>query len=383
MTVWGMRVLASLAGTRSASSLPFHWKITILSFHSKPKENCRNPNLDQEHEFSRGIGGTNNPFRVKASVEAPWPLVSFGLINQAIFRLAQVRQGQTRSNMAKPVGQTRSNKAKQGQTRPNNVKWGHLFSSASWWWRCPLLQPCACCLQASLCPENERYSKIVFCNFRYWPFPSSSFQIHQWDRHSPSYPWAPRYYPESMWRVKLYKLLSWSCVENFTSSPKPRHLRRYSVLPFLPTLLSITWREEEATTVGKSVLKPFPRWIPLPCRPCRFCQQIWKRPTAHLTILTLEGSDHNNAGVLSNQHPTQSNILWSPWLLIIKGGQEGPRYLRIETGLTLDHILTQFFKPSYWPQASADCSAGCSTCPAPRILQNPRCSGQVPTPRTP
>ena len=129
MTVWGMRVLASLAGTRSASSLPFHWKITNLSFHSKPKQDRRNPNLDQEHEFSRGIGGTNNPFRVKASVEAPWPLVSFGLINQAIFQLAQVRQGQTRSNMAKPVGQTRSNKAKQGQTRPNSVKQGQTMSN--------------------------------------------------------------------------------------------------------------------------------------------------------------------------------------------------------------------------------------------------------------
>ena len=192
MTVWGMRVLASLAGTRSASSLPFHWKITILSFHSKPKENCRNPNLDQEHEFSWGICGADNPLRVKASVKATRSLVSFGSINQAIVRLAQVKQGQTRSNMAK-----------QGQTRPNKAKQCHLFSSASWWWRCPLLQPCACCLQASLCPENERYSKIVFCNFRYWPFPSSSFQIHQWDRHSPSYPWAPRYYPEITLRVKF------------------------------------------------------------------------------------------------------------------------------------------------------------------------------------
>ena len=276
--------------------------------------------------------------------------------------------------------------AKQGSTRSNKAKWSQMESPVFFGFLLVEVSNAAALrlLSPGLdLPWKRQDIQSSLWNFRNWPFPSSSFQIHQWDRHSPSYPWAPRYYPESMLRVKLYKLLSWSCVENFTSSPKPRHFSRYSVLPFLPTLLSITWREEEATTVGKSVLKPFPRWILPPCRPCRYCHQIWKRPTAHLTILTLEGSDHNNAGVLSNQHPTQSNILWSPWLLIIKGGQEGPRYLRIETGLTLDHIWTQFFKPSYWPQASADCSAGCSTCPAPRILQNPRCSGQVLTPRTP
>ena len=164
MTVWGMRVLASLAGTRSASSLPFHWKITNLSFHSEPKEDCRNPNLDQEHEFSWGICGTDNSLRVKASVKATRPLVSFGSINQAIVQLAQVKQGQTRSNMAKQ-GQTWPNKVQQGQTRLNEVKWSHLFSSASCWWRCPMLRPCACCLQASICPENAKIFRVLFETF--------------------------------------------------------------------------------------------------------------------------------------------------------------------------------------------------------------------------
>ena len=202
MTVWGMRVLASLAGTRSASSLPFHWKITNLSFHQKPKQDRRNPNLDQEHEFSWGIGGADNPLRVKASVEAPRPLVSFGPINQPIVRLAQVKQGQTRSNMAKQ-SQTRPNKAKQCQIR-SPVFFGFLVVEVSNAAALRLLSP------GLDLPWKRQNIQNSLCNFRYWPFPSSSFQIHQWDRHSPSYPSAPKYYPESMFPVKLYELLSWS-----------------------------------------------------------------------------------------------------------------------------------------------------------------------------
>ena len=193
MTVWGMRVLASLAGTRSASSLPFHWNITNVSFHSK--QDRRNPNLDQEHEFSWGICGSDNPLRVKASVEAPRPLVSFGSINQATVQLAQVKQGQTRSNMAK-----------QGQTMSNKVTcFLRLLGGGG-------VQCCGLALVVSR-PRFALKTKDIqnsLCGFRYWPFPSSSFQIHQWDRHSPSYPSAPKYYPESMFPVKLYELLSWS-----------------------------------------------------------------------------------------------------------------------------------------------------------------------------
>ena len=78
-------------------------------FHKTYFRNYRKPvvynNLDEEHDLARGIGGADNPLRVKASVEAPRPLVSFGPLNQAIVQLAQVKQGQTRSNMAKQ-GQT-------------------------------------------------------------------------------------------------------------------------------------------------------------------------------------------------------------------------------------------------------------------------------------
>ena len=62
-------------------------------------------------------------------------------------------------------GQTWPNKVQQGQTRLNEVKWSHLFSSASCWWRCPMLRPCACCLQASICPENAKIFRVLFETF--------------------------------------------------------------------------------------------------------------------------------------------------------------------------------------------------------------------------
>ena len=79
-------------------------------------------------------------------------------------RSNKVKHGQARPNIAKQ-GQTWPNKAKQGQTRSNNVKKDHLFSSASCWWRCPMLQPCACCLQASICPENAKIFKVYLETF--------------------------------------------------------------------------------------------------------------------------------------------------------------------------------------------------------------------------
>ena len=159
-----------------------------------------------------------------------------------------------RSNKVKH-GKARQNKAKQSQTRSNKVKQGHLFSSASWWWRCPMLRPCACCLQASICPENAKIFRVLFETFvtdLFLPHPFKFINEIGTVQVIPGLPGIILrvYYRLNYTNYWAEARVCWKFLHAITSSPKPRHLRRYSVLPFLPTLLSITWREEEATTVG-------------------------------------------------------------------------------------------------------------------------------------
>ena len=96
--------------------------------------------------------------------------------------------------------------AKQGSTRSNKAKWSQMESPVFFGFLLVEVSNAAALrlLSPGLdLPWKRQDIQSSLWNFRNWPFPSSSFQIHQWDRHSPSYPWAPRYYPEITLRVKF------------------------------------------------------------------------------------------------------------------------------------------------------------------------------------
>ena len=185
--------------------------------------------------------------------------------------------------------------------------------------------------------------------------------------------------PSGWWDWKQRRKRDW-----ITSSPKPRHLSRYSVFPFLPTLLSITCKTI-IVKLQNLILKPFPQWTLPPYLPLwsPAKQEPLKQVKTDFSFLPIDTISHDNAGALLIP---PLNIVWPPgfffhrqsWIYI-----SGVTLLF--TGQTLDHILTQQFplRPSCWPPASASCSTGCSTCQEPHIAQNPRYSGQVPTLQTP
>lgn len=86
MTTCGHLMLASLAGTRSASSLFFLWRQNLRVKPFKPvlcstlpvtySEKCQNPNAAQnspfheEHQLATGVCGSNDPFGVKSTSKA-------------------------------------------------------------------------------------------------------------------------------------------------------------------------------------------------------------------------------------------------------------------------------------------------------------------------